>query len=73
MAIYFSKSTNAFYNDAVHEAIPSDKVQIPSDVWQHLITGQSPSSVVSADAAGNPILINPSAGNAVLYTSVGQA
>ncbi len=73
MTIYFSKSTNGFYNDTINTTIPADKVEISVEVWQHLMTNQSATSQISADAEGNPILIDPTSGNAVIYTSVGQA
>jgi hypothetical protein len=72
MTIYFSKTANGFYNDAINQTIPDDKVAISEAVWQHLISNQSGTSQISADAEGNPILVDPSNANAVIYTSVGQ-
>ncbi len=72
-AIYYSKSANGFFTDAIHESIPGDKVAVPVDVWQRLITAQSPTAQLMADDGGNPILIDTTNGDAVIYTSVGQA
>ena len=72
MATYFSKSANGFFVDGLHKDIPADKVEVSETVWQHLIAAQSPTSQLSADAGGNPMLIDPTQENKVIYTSVGQ-
>ncbi len=71
MAIYYSKSANAFFVDGVNATIPADKAVVSQDAWQHLLANQSPTSVIAADGQGNPVLVNPSSNNAVVYTSVG--
>ncbi len=72
MTIYYSKTSNSFFIDGLHETVPTDKVEINTDAWQHLLATQSPTAQISSDANGNPVLIDPSNGGAVVYTSVGQ-
>jgi hypothetical protein len=71
--IYFSKSANGFFVDGISPTIPVDKVPVTEAVWQRLIADQSPSSQLSADAAGNPLLIDPTQGGKVIWTSVGAS
>lgn len=61
MTMYFSKSTNGFYDDSLHLAdqIPSDAVEISVAVWQDMLQGQAAGDTISADANGNPILVTP--------------
>ena len=60
MTYYFAKSTNGFYVDDVHEPhqIPDDAVEITDEQHQELLQGQSNGKQITADDAGNPILID---------------
>jgi hypothetical protein len=63
MALFYSKSTGGFYDDSIHTAaqIPSDAVAITEVQHQALLTGQSAGKLITADANGNPILVDPPA------------
>ena len=59
--IYYSKTTNAFYDSSIHgDGIPSDATD--ESTWtlthQELLDGQASGRVISSDATGNPILID---------------
>lgn len=57
MTIFFSKTTNAFYDSAVHGTnVPADVVEITPDHHQMLLETQGNGKVISADANGFPIL-----------------
>jgi hypothetical protein len=59
MTYYFSKSTNGFYNSEINTAIPDDSIEITVEEHKNLLDGQSSGKQITADAAGNPILIDP--------------
>lgn len=55
--MYYSKSTNGFYDLAVGErGIPEDAVSIARDYYALLLEGQSQGLQIVADAEGKPIL-----------------
>ena len=57
MTIFFSKSTNGFYVDGVHEAhqIPEDAVEITDEQHKSLLEGQSTGLIITSDENGYPI------------------
>lgn len=59
MTIYYSKSTNSFYDPSINEEIPSDKVEISFETWQSLLKGQGQGKAINSDKSGNPILVDP--------------
>lgn len=59
MKIYYSKSTNGFYIDSIHKAMPDDVIEITQAQHQELILGQSNGKIISSDENGNPVLIDP--------------
>jgi hypothetical protein len=61
MAIYFSKSTNGFYDSTVHTTMPADVVEITQAEWMSLMASQSLGKIIQADANGNPIAVDPPA------------
>jgi hypothetical protein len=65
MTYYFSKSTNGFYVDDVHEPhqIPNDAVEITNEQHTGLLEGQANGKQIASDANGNPILIDQIVGN----------
>ncbi len=69
--IYFSKSANGFFIEGINPEIPADKVPVTEETWQKLIADQSPTSQLSADAAGNPQLVDPTQSGKVIWTSAG--
>ena len=56
MSMFYSKSTGGFYDDSLHETIPSDAVGITVAQWQALLAGQASGQLIVADSNGNPIL-----------------
>ena len=69
--VYFSKSANGFFVEGISPTIPADRVPVSQETWQKLIADQSPTSQLSADAAGNPQLVDPTQGGRVIWTSAG--
>jgi hypothetical protein len=61
MAIYFSKSTNGFYDSTVHTTMSADVVEITQAEWMSLMASQSMGKIIQADANGNPIAVDPPA------------
>lgn len=58
MTIYYSKSTNSFYDPSINEEIPSEKVEISFETWQSLLKGQGQGKAINSDNSGNPILVD---------------
>ena len=59
MTIYFSKSTNGFYDSNINTNIPNDSKEISLSTWETLLSGQSNGQQITSDENGNPILITP--------------
>lgn len=57
--IKYSKSTNAFYDTDINEDIPVDAVVISQEKHRELMLGQIDGMVITSDANGNPILVEP--------------
>jgi hypothetical protein len=55
---YYSKSTNGFYADEIHDEMPSDVVQISDEAWSSLLDGQANGKIIQPDAEGNPALFD---------------
>lgn len=72
MAIYFSKSTNGFYDDEIFEKtnMPSDVVQITTEVHNQMLNGQSNGKLISGDENGNPCLIDKVLSNEQLALNI---
>jgi hypothetical protein len=57
--IYYSKSTNAFYDDEIHgNLMPEDVIEISKELHVSLLSGQEAGKQISSDNDGNPILID---------------
>jgi len=56
MTIYYSKSNQAFYDNAIHTAIPDDAVEISYEQHTALLAGQSNGQVIMPDKDGKPVL-----------------
>jgi hypothetical protein len=59
---YFSKTTNGFYHDDLLpvSSMPPDVVQITTELWQSLLNeNYNNGKIISSDANGNPIAIDP--------------
>ena len=59
MTKYFAASTNGFYSPEINGTdIPKDAVEITDEKWVALLNGQSEGKLISADKAGNPVLVD---------------
>ena len=56
--IFYSKSTNGFYDDEIHSLMPDDVVCISKEKHEELLLGQSSGKIISADKTGNPVLLD---------------
>jgi len=61
MSKFYSKSTGGFYDDGIHESIPTDKVAITDTQWQAALDGQSAGKIIQPDANGIPVAVDPPA------------
>lgn len=54
--IFYSSITNSFYDDAIHETMPEDAVEITQERHQELLAGQDQWTCIGADENGFPVL-----------------
>lgn len=60
--MYYSGSTNGFYDLSIHgDSIPGDAVEITNDEHASLLQGQSEGKRIVADGEGHPVLADPTA------------
>jgi hypothetical protein len=57
--LFFSPSALAFFDDAIHAALPSDAVAITVDRHRQLMDEQATGRRIAADADGQPITVAP--------------
>lgn len=55
----YSATTKCTYLSGVHSSIPSDAVEISDDIYQSVIANPAPGKILSHDAGGLPILVDP--------------
>lgn len=56
----YSKQTNGFYTHEIHgDNIPSDAVEISTEMHTELIEGQSQGKRIVSDASGHPVMVDP--------------
>ncbi|NWD56287.1 tail fiber assembly protein [Pseudomonas veronii] len=56
--LYYARTTGGFYDDEVHQAIPSDAVKITQDQRVELLKGEAEGRIISSDKKGLPILVD---------------
>lgn len=56
---YYAASTGGFYLTEINKTMPSDAVAITNQYHQELLTGQAQGKLVVPDAAGYPVLKDP--------------
>ena len=56
MTIYYAKSTGGFYDDAIHNKLPEDAVEITAEQHQQMLAGQSNGQVIMPGKDGKPVL-----------------
>ena len=57
MKMYYSKLTGGFYDSRVHNTLPSDVVEITSDMHNELLEGAAQGYKISTGAGGQPFLL----------------
>jgi hypothetical protein len=57
--MFYSAKTNGFYVQGIHDAMPSDVVEISDSYHSELLDGQSKGKVIAPDNKGYPRLIDP--------------
>lgn len=57
--MYYSKSSNGFYDANIHKTMPIDAVEISYDEYAALREGQARGKIITSDDKGYPILIDP--------------
>ena len=57
--MFYSKTSNGFYDPTINTVIPSDAVEITNEQYQALLQAQQNGQVIQADADGNPIAVTP--------------
>jgi len=61
MTMFFSKTTNGFYDSDINFIIPEDAVEISNETYISVRDAQTSGKLVSSDDNGNPISIDPPA------------
>lgn len=61
MRRFYSQSTQTSYLEGVHNSIPVDAIEIAEEVYLAVIANPAPGKIISHDAYGLPILIDPPA------------
>jgi hypothetical protein len=56
--LYYSKTTNGFYNNQINTYIPDDKVVVEQAQYEALLQAQSDGKVIQSDANGNPVAVD---------------
>ena len=63
--MFYAKSTGGFYSREIHgDAIPSDAVEITTELHAALLAGQASGKQIKANAKGVPVLVDPPASTA---------
>ena len=57
--VYYSALANGFFAADIHCELPEDAIEISSEQHKALLDGQSNGKVITADADGRPILVDP--------------
>ncbi|UVL97950.1 phage tail assembly chaperone [Pseudomonas atacamensis] len=57
--MYFSKTTEGFYDSAIHAVMPKDVVEITAAEHAELMAGQANGKLISCGENGYPLLLDP--------------
>jgi hypothetical protein len=60
MQLYYSASTNGFYNSEIHKSMPEDAVKITQEQYDKVFDGQSEGLLIAPDSKGFPVNVKPS-------------
>jgi len=59
MGIFYSATTNGFYDSAINKSMPADAVEITREQHTELLAGQSAGKLIKPGAGGRPTLQSP--------------
>lgn len=59
MALYYSQSSQGFFDPLIHDFIPDDSVEITMQQHKDLFIGQSNGKIIVSDVDGFPVLVDP--------------
>ena len=63
MTVWFSNTTNGFYDDTFpNVTVPSDAIQITDDIYANVVNGIQSGFAITTDDIGNPLVSNAAAG-----------
>ena len=57
--MFYSKTTNGFYDPEINSSLPDDAVEISLEEWETLLNGQANGKLIKADSKGRPYLADP--------------
>lgn len=57
--IYYSKARGGFFDDAIHDILPADVVEISAEVHRQLLDSQCEGMVIVGDNQGYPQSVDP--------------
>ena len=63
MTIFFSKTTNGFYDSDINTVIPEDAVEVSTSDYQQLLVAQQNGQVIQANQQGYPVAVSPQSPN----------
>lgn len=58
--LYYSKSQDGFFDDAIHATLPSDAVEITIERHRQLLQDQCVGKIIVGDDTGQPVSVDPS-------------
>ena len=58
MTVYFSKTTNSFFDSCINTQIPPDAIEITYEEYHNILLQLSQNMVLSSDGQGNPTVKN---------------
>lgn len=68
--IYYSAKNNAFYDDAIHQTLPPDAIEITKAEWENALNQQANGLVIAPDSTGKPTNVKPTIDPAQVAQSV---
>lgn len=57
--LYYSKERGGFFDDAIHDILPDDVVEITPEFHRQLLDGQCNGMIIVADESGYPVSVDP--------------
>lgn len=57
--MFFAKSTNSFYDQAIHNDVPADAIQITQEHYQYLMDQVSVGKVIDVNSQREVVAVDP--------------